>query len=257
MSRRILSLSTILVMSCAVAFLLSLGCEGATEFADPLYIKPGEDPFQTPDRYVMGVFVQPAGVNIAVGGLQRFKAVATFNDSTVEDVTKYVEWFTESPAIGTFEVGSSRFLAQRPGVAVVRCRLKQGPAYVISQVSYVNSFDPNLDNPPSVPLNPTAIATDEGVLVDWDLNKTDGDLVGYNLWRTQVSTAHYSLESVAAAHYAIDLGLVTRTPVLYPPYLDKTVVSGWYYYRITAEDLLGLYSAPSEEVPVFVTGYAH
>jgi hypothetical protein len=91
------------------------------------------------------------------------------------------------------------------------------------------------------------MATDEGVRVNWDINMTDGDMAGYNIWRTQVS----------AAHYASDFGRVNGAPVLYPPFLDSTVVSGWYYYRVTAEDILGLNSAPSEEVAVFIAGVVH
>jgi len=247
MNRRAIIFALLSFMVAVIALVPFFGCKSGDEFATPLYIHEGDDPFQTPDRYVMGIYVQPAGVNIAVGGLQQFTGLAAFNDGTTEDLTGMCEWYTENPVVGTFETTGGRFLAQKPGTVIVRCRLLQGETYVVSQAAFINSFDPNMDIPPAVPLNPVVTDTDEGVRVGWDLNTTDGDMAGYNIWRTQVSTAHY----------ASDYGRVNDSLALYPPFLDKTVVSGWYYYRVTAEDILGLNSAPSEELAVFVAGNAH
>jgi len=247
MFRRILSVLLFLIALCIFSFGASLGCSNSEEFGTPLYVNYPQDPNAAPGRFVMGISIQPGGVNIAVGGMQQFRSYATYNDGDTVEVTGEVEWFCENPAVGGFEAAKGRFLADKPGVAIVRCRIPQGEGYVISTASFVNSFNPNQDIPPAVPLNPLVQATDEGVLVRWDLNMTDGDLAGYDIWRTQVS----------AAHYASDYGRLNDKVWLYPPYLDKTVVSGWYYYRVTAEDLLGLNSAPSEEVAVFVTGYSH
>lgn len=236
------------------AMLISLGCQGdASNSGTPLYIKPGEDPFGAPNVKLVSIEVKPAGVNLAVGGLQKFRATARYNDGSSMEVTSKVEWYTENPAIGTFEAGTSKFMAQRPGVAVIRCRVRQSGGYAVSMAAFVNSFNPNLDNPPAVVLNPWLSSTPEGVVVSWDLNVTDSDLAGYNIYRTQVSTSHYSIEYdlTSLGHYATDHRLNER-PILYPPYLDKTVISGWYYYRVTAEDLLGIQSAPSEEVSIFI-----
>ena len=247
MSRRILAVSISIVLILSTGFALSMGCSNSGEWGTPLYIQPGDDPFATPDRYVMSIYVFPGGVNIAVGGLQQFQAIANFNDGTTEDLAGVVEWYIESGGIGAFDTTAGRFIAQAPGVAIVRCRLQQWDTQTVSGASYINSFNPSEGLPPAVPLNPDVTPTDEGVVVNWDLNTTDGDLAGYNIWRTQVS----------AAHYATDYGRVNEGVWLYPPMLDKTVVSGWYFYRITAEDLIGLNSAPSEEVAVFVTGQSH
>ncbi len=247
MSRRVLCISLFIALLASFAFFTSVGCSNGDEFGTPLYISPGQDPNALPDRYVVSIRVQPDGVNIAIGGLQQFRAWGNFNDGTLEDITAMVEWYTETPAIGTFEATGGRFLAQHAGVGIVRCRYYQGDGYVTSTAGYVNSFNPDQDLPPAVPLNPSVEPTDEGVLVYWDMNTTDGDMAGYNIWRTQVS----------AAHYATDYGRINEKPWLYPPYLDQTVVSGWYFYRVTAEDLIGLNSAPSEEVAVFVTGTSH
>jgi len=248
MTRRVISLSLVVLSLVAMAVIITSGCKSSgTEFADPLYIHPGDDPGAIPDRYIAGIYVEPPGVNIAVGGLQQFKALATWNDGDQQYITDQVEWFTDSPGVGTFEVQGGRFLAQNPGVAIVRCRIRQGGAELASLAGFVNSFNPNADLPPAVVRNPSVNANDEGVLVNWDINKIDGDLAGYNIWRTQVSSSHY----------ASDFGKINPAPIYYPPHQDKTVVSGWYYYRVTAEDLLGLNGAPSEEVAVFVTGNAH
>jgi len=248
MTRRIIGLSLVVFTLVVMAVLATSGCQTTgTEFADPLYIKPGQDPGAIPDRYIAGIYVSPPGINIAVGGLQQFKALATWNDGAQQYITDQVEWFTDSPGVGKFEATGGRFLAQNSGVAIVRCRLRVGLDELVSQAAYVNSFNPNMDLPPAVVMNPHVTANDEGVLVGWDMNQTDGDMAGYNLWRTQVS----------AAHYASDYGKINVAPILYPPYLDKTVVSGWYYYRVTGEDILGINGAPSEEVAVFVTGQHH
>jgi len=248
MSRSLLIGSLLVIVLSSLSIAVSMGCTGdSSNFGTPLYVHEGESPFGTPDHFVTSITVMPGGVNIAVGGLQQFKAVATFNDGTTQDVAGVVEWVNENPAIGAFEPTGGRFLAKKPGVAIVRCRLQQGDWSVISTAAYINSFNPDADLPPAVPMNPEVRANDEGVLVNWDINMTDGDLAGYNVWRTQVS----------ASHYATDFGRVNDSLILYPPYLDKSVVSGWYFYRVTAEDLMGINSAPSEEVAVFVTGVTH
>jgi hypothetical protein len=256
MTRRLLPLSAFFL--CLIALMFSLGCEGGPPYGDPLYIHEGDNPFDQPDLLIKSIAVEPTGVNLAVGGLQRFKATANFNNGTFQDYTAKVEWYTENPSVGTFETVGSKFLAQRPGVAIIRCRIKQLNSFAISNAAFVNSFNPNMDNPPAVPQNPSLTVTPEGVVVDWDLNNTDIDLAGYNLYRTQVSTSHYAInfDATALGHYASD-HRVNEQLILYPPYLDKTVVSGWYYYRVTAEDLLGLQSAPSEEVETFVTFQSH
>jgi hypothetical protein len=248
MNRRAIILAILSFIVASFAVMMFVGCGGSDgPFATPLYIHQGDDPNAPPERYVMGIAVVPGGVNIAIGGVQQFKAIATFNDATTEDLTGTVEWYTENPAVGKFEIQGGKFLAQKPGTAIIRCRLKLADTYIVSQASWLNSFDPNQDIPPAVPLNPMVEDTPEGVVVSWSMNVTDGDMAGYNIWRTQVS----------AAHYASDFGKVNDSLILNPPFLDKTVVSGWYYYRVTAEDLLGLNSAPSEEVAVFVAGNSH
>jgi len=235
----------IFIVSAAVV--VTAGCEGSDgPFADPLYIKPGENPYAKPARFITAIHVEPGGVNIAIGGGQQFKALAYYNDSTSEYVTTKVEWYSENPGIGTWHAGGV-FFPQKTGVAVIRCRMPQSGTMLISSASFVNAFNPNADLPPAVPQNPGATATPEGVVLTWDMNVTDGDMAGYNIYRTQTY----------GSHYASDYGRVNFKPILYPPFLDSTVVSGWYYYRITAEDLLGIQSAPSNEVPVFVTYKSH
>jgi hypothetical protein len=248
MSRSLLIGSLLVIVLSSLSIAVSMGCHGdATQFGTPLYVDEGDNPFGTPQRYIVAIAVTPSGVNIAVGGLQQFQAIATFNDGTTENIAAAVEWVNENPAIGMFEPAGGRFLAKKPGVAIIRCRFEQAGHSVISTASYINSFNPDANLPPAVPLNPEVTANDEGVLVNWDINMTDGDLAGYNIWRTQVS----------ASHYATDFGRVNDNLILYPPYLDRSVVSGWYFYRITAEDLMGIDSAPSEEVAVFITGMSH
>jgi hypothetical protein len=247
MFRYLLPATFLVILLLAITYPLAVGCSGSGDFATPLYVNSGQDPNAAPEYYIANMYIEPTGVNLAVGGMQQFKVTAAWNNGDLEEKTAEVEWYTENPAIGAFEPSGGRFLAQHPGVAIVRCRIMQEEGLVTSDASFVNAFNPNADLPPAVPLNPMVNASDEGATVYWDLNATDGDMAGYNIWRTQVS----------AAHYTTDYGKVNDYPILYPPYLDDTVVSGWYFYRVTAEDLLGLYSAPSEEVAVFMTGQSH
>jgi hypothetical protein len=258
MSHRALQVIFLLITISIAAFIVSVSCNGTTEpFGTPLYIH-SNDPYTQNDRFVTSLTVTPYGVNLTIGGLQQFRATAVFNDGLEEEVTDKVEWYTETPAVGAFEAATGRFLSKKPGVAVVRCRLHAVNGILQSSASYANCFFQNGDIPPAVPLNPKLDINADGVFVDWDLNQTDYDVIGYNIWRTQTSSAHYSTEGTGAAHYSpADFGRVNGAPVLYPPYLDRTVISGWYYYRVTAEDLLGLHSAPSKEVSIFVTGISH
>jgi hypothetical protein len=253
MSRHFVSLSIISLVILGFALTFSVGCEGGPPYGTPIYIQEPADPnFQGVKINVLNA--KPSGVNLALGGSQKFTAVATYNNGTITDITNKVQWYTETPGAGKFLPGSNQFTAQQPGVAIVRCKIAQGGGFAISNAVFVNIFNPNADNPPVVPLNPSLLGTTDGVLVSWDINKTDGDLRGYNVYRTQVSTAHYAVEfdMTGLAHYASEFR-INETPILYPPYLDKTTVGGWYYYRVTAEDLLGLQSAPSEEVSIFET----
>lgn len=243
------------VLTCIAGLILigiataSMGCLGSPDNATV----PGYVDYNNGNRQVnsiVSINVEPLGTNITTGGLQKYRAYAHYADGTVQEVTVNVEWYTENPVIGIFEAGGGRFFAKNPGVAVIRCRMAKGDGtFIVSSAAYANSYNPNADVPPAAVMNPSVTWVPEGVLVNWSLNQTDGDLAGYNIWRTQVSNAHYST----------DFGRVNEAPIIFPPYIDKTVVSGWYYYRITAEDLLGLHSLPSEEVAIFVTnpGEAH
>jgi hypothetical protein len=255
MSRHFVSLSIISLIILGTALMFSVGCEGDPPYAIPVYVQePGDPNAQGVKINVLSA--KPAGVNLAVTGSQKFTAIATYNTGAIVDITDKVQWYTDSPGSGQFTVGTSRFTAQKPGVAIIRCKIAQGSGYAISNAVFVNIFNPNADNPPMVPLNPSLLNTTDGVRVSWDINYTDGDLAGYNVYRTQVSTAHYAVEFdvTALGHYAGD-HRINEKPILYPPFLDKTTVGGWYYYRITAEDLLGLQSAPSEEVSIFQTAH--
>jgi hypothetical protein len=246
MSRSILAaISLVFVLSCAL-LVVSPGCNSnSKEFGNPLYV--GGDDYQAPERLVTYILVEPQGVNLAVGGMQQFKATATFSDGTSDDITDEAEWYADNAIVGEFEIEGGRFLAKRPGVAIVRCRVRQQGAYAVSTAGFVNAYNPSEELPPAVPLDPSASGTPEGVLLGWALNMTDGDLAGYNVYRAQTS----------AAHYATEYGKINEKPILYPPYLDSAVVSGWYFYRVTAQDLLGIQSAPSEQVAIFVTGETH
>jgi hypothetical protein len=235
--------------------MFSSSCTGKNPpFATPLYVNEPGDPFAIQGKFILSIYAQPTGVNLAISGMQKFRATATYTDGSNLDVTDKAQWYTESPMVGTFGKSGNQFLAQRNGVAIARCRMVQGSGYAVSNAVFINVFNPNLDNPPMVPLNPALQDTPEGVEVSWDLNKTDSDLIGYNVYRTQISTAHYAVEfdSTNLSHYAANHRL-NDSPILYPPFLDKTTVGGWYYYRVTAEDLLGLSSAPSDEVSLFVS----
>lgn len=243
MTRRVLCISTPILAVLFSMILCILGCQGSPDNAGtPPYINM--NPGDNPTNDIQAIYVEPVGVNLTVGGLQQFQSIAHHQDGTTEDVTNYVEWYTQDTTVGVFELTGGRFLAQHPGVAIVRCRVQLNDGtFLISSGAYVNSFNPNEDVPPAVVLNPSVYASPEGVVVRWDMNVTDGDMAGYNVWRTQVSNAHYST----------DYGRVNQSLILYPPYLDRTVINGWNYYRVTAEDLLGLHSAPSREVAIFVT----
>ncbi len=248
MSRRFLPITSFSILLVLAAFIAGLGCHGdSTDFASPLYHPPGHDPYATDGVYITGIVVQPAGVNLVVGAAQQFRALATYNDGTTLYVTNDMEWFTENPAVGSFEMYGGKFHVLRPGIALIRCRTMQAGVQIVSTVGFINAYDINQDLPPSVPQNPRLAATPEGVLVSWDPNVGDSDVIGYNIYRTQTY----------GAHYASDFGRVNIRPVLYPSHLDGTVVSGWYYYRVTAQDYLGVQSAPSEEASVFITGESH
>lgn len=248
MVRHLLYVSTIIFLLIFTGLAVLPGCKGdPNNAAIPSYVDQGQD---RPVNTITSINVEPVGTNMTVGGLQQYQAFARYVDGTVEKVTDNVEWYTDSTVIGVFEPGGGRFLAQNPGVAVIRCRMLKGDGtYLVSAGAYANSYYPDADVPPAMVLNPEVQGVPAGVLVNWSQNVTDGDLAGYNVWRTQVSNAHYST----------DFGRVNQAPIIFPPFIDKTVLAGWYYYRITAEDLLGLHSVPSKEVAIFVTspGEAH
>ena len=243
MSRRLLSF-TLLVLSLTIAcILLASGCEssGGT-YVDPLFINQGV--YKQAVNNMTAIYVAPTGVNIAVGGMQQFRATAYYKDGTHEEITGKVEWFTENPIVGAFDASGGRFVAQAKGVAVVRCRATEGEITITSHAGFVNSYNPLVDFPPAIPQNPSLTADDEGVWVSWDLDTTDSDIAGYNIYRSKESGSSDGIK-------------VNDIPILYPPFLDKTTVGGWYYYRITAEDLYGFLSAPSEEKSVFITATSH
>jgi hypothetical protein len=240
------SLAVLAIMS--IGFTMNVGCTSKNPpYGNPLYVQEGDNPFDQPGRFMTALVLEPGGVNVAVGGSQQFKATAYYNDSTSEVVTGAAEWISESPNIGKFTPAGGKFTAQKSGVAIVRARMVIGNNTVTSNAGFVNTFNPSAGIPPAVPLNPYLNSGPEGVRIYWDLNSTDGDLAGYNIYRTQTSSSHYATE----------YGRLNESPVLYPPFLDNTVVSGWYYYRVTAEDLGGIQGAPSEEISVFITGESH
>ena len=258
MTRRILPLSLFSFIALAVALMLSVSCTGGPPYGTPYYLNPGPQPGQVAIGQINRIEVKPAGVNLVVGGVQKFRAYAYYNDGTSKEVTSSVQWVNQSPGTGAFETGTSRFFGEKPGIAIVRARVSQNGGFANSVAAFINVFSPNADNPPSIPINPSLLNVPDGVRISWGSENNDNDLKGYNIFRTRVSTAHYAIDFdvTGLAHYASD-HRVNSAPVLYPPFVDKTVVSGWYYYRITAEDLLGLQSPPSEETSIFVTYRVH
>ena len=72
------------------------------------------------------LMVTPANSSVALGLSQQLKVVATFSDSSTEDVTSYVSWTTSNPAIAvvypgglayTSGVGTATVTAQLSGTA--------------------------------------------------------------------------------------------------------------------------------------------
>ncbi len=87
--------------------------------------------------------------------------------------------------------------------------------------------------PPLVPAGLTAVDTEEGVLVLWNLSP-ELDLASYNLLRS---------DSVDGEYTRIN---PTPIPLDQPRFLDRDIVRGTsYYYRVTALDRNGNESKPS------------
>ena len=83
--------------------------------------------------------------------------------------------------------------------------------------------------PPAAPQNFTAAATGSSIALDWSTSETD--VAGFNLYKktgqewTKINTALVTVNS----------------------YIDASLPNGTYFYRVTAVDLVGNESVPSEE----------
>jgi Zn-dependent metalloprotease/fibronectin type 3 domain-containing protein len=84
-----------------------------------------------------------------------------------------------------------------------------------------------LNNPPAVPQNLTVVANGADALLDWDDN-TDYDFAGYKVYKSFNYEPFYLLGSTAASTFSDPLG-----------------GDGVYRYRVTAYDLGGAESGPS------------
>lgn len=90
--------------------------------------------------------------------------------------------------------------------------------------------------PPAVPAGLTASSWNGFVILDWADN-SESDLLGYNVYRSQVSGSGYIL--------------LNSTPLTESSYQDSSVVDGTtYYYVLTAVDMRQNESAYSSEVAV-------
>jgi Tol biopolymer transport system component/fibronectin type 3 domain-containing protein len=85
--------------------------------------------------------------------------------------------------------------------------------------------------PPSPPVNVTAVTYGHDIVISWDMN-TEPDIDGYNIYR--MSPGGWVK--------------VNEVTVKATEYIDQNLPNGTYRYRVTALDLAGNESLPSDEV---------
>lgn len=117
----------------------------------------------------------------------------------------------------------------------VTALVKEGSNVAESEDSQAIEITPKDTFPPAAPKELTGLYTGQRVELVWIAN-SEPDLGGYNLYRREAAGTFRKLNS--------DL---VGTPV----YQDSSVVSGQSYtYRVTAVDLAGNESSPSDDVAV-------
>ncbi|MDH3651967.1 MAG: hypothetical protein OEQ53_19935, partial [Saprospiraceae bacterium] len=92
-----------------------------------------------------------------------------------------------------------------------------------------------LVDPPSAPENLTAAVTASSVFLEWD-DEGNQDVAGYNVYRKSVG----------------DWQQINTSDISDKIYSDSNLPSGVYAYRVTAENVQGIESLPSNEVSVIV-----
>jgi hypothetical protein len=117
----------------------------------------------------------------------------------------------------------------------VAALIKVGAETAEGDESPVVEITPRDTFPPSPPTGLSVVYTSQAVDVVWTASP-EADLAGYNVYRREGSAAAQKLNPE-----------IVKTPI----FRDPSVVEGrQYFYRVTALDLSGNESAPSEEVSV-------
>jgi hypothetical protein len=124
------------------------------------------------------------------------------------------------------------FELNRPLYYKVRVVFKEAAQTAESEDSTVADITPRDVYPPAVPAGLSGIYTGEGVELIWTTN-LEADLAGYNIYRSGGDRSFLKINQELLA-----------TPV----FRDSSTEAGRsYLYRVTAVDLAGNESAPSEE----------
>ena len=227
---------TLLIGLLALLVLTSFGCRGDnTSGHIPIFVhNPGA---QDPAVILTDIYVTPEWINIAVGDIQRFKAMGRFSDGHEEELTFLVIWVVDGmdwTGARAYYSNFGELVTKTAGTLTVNVRYR-GELHGHSVVSV---FDPMVDSPPKPPINlDYTILPDDDVYLTWDvIVPPEVDLLGYNIHRSRTSGSDYE-----QLNLGVNLGKFYR---------DSEAAGGVFYYVVTAIDLGGNESDYSYELTV-------
>ena len=235
---------------CVVLVLLaifgSFGCSGdSTTTGIPVYNLPGNmggDQQEEPTGpRLNAIIIDPAAVNIELGGKQIFNAYGHYSDGAVINITGSVTWYSSNTNVGNVS-DKGVFSASGEGYAGVGAYMKSfnvesTDTYVYSAYSFANVF-PAGTKPPEPVRNVHATQIGNKVVISWTFSN-ETDIKGYNVYRTRTSGVGYDKDT------PLNADLIERLNY----YEDLNPGGGIVYYVVAAvneDDEIGAFSSEVE-----------
>jgi hypothetical protein len=234
---RNLSITVVLVILAVMNF---MGCKGDPDSTGvPIYSLPinkGVQEDTTPQGPVLNsIVIEPAAMNIEIGGQQIFKAYGYYSDNAIIDITGKVTWYSTNLAVGTIS-DKGVFNALGLGYSGIGAYIEQpsGQGVVYADYGWANVFAAG-EHPPAPVRNVKVKLIGNAAYLTWNASP-EPDIKGYNVYRTSgkgyVKTTPYNTDLITLTHWE-----------------DTNPGGGILFYVVAAvneDDTIGAFSAEVE-----------
>lgn len=215
-----------------LALVLSLGCKGNDNNGNPglypfqLPINTGQDPSRL-DPVLTSIRLEPGGgINLQVGTGIDVKAIGTFSDGLVAEVTGLAIFEQSNAGVGSLSL-DGRFVAQNPGQTRVSAKINN----IFSDPLFITAKNLITSEPSAVQGLSGAILPGDNFRLTWLPNPSEEAVIGYVIYRSRTS-AQFTFKTAEGDPTPPEM--IVTTPLTGNVYTDESAVGGVVYYVVQA-----------------------